>query len=128
PVPFAGVQHLQPFLPPSREQFLVRLNRTAQLRYVVAEQLAESARFQEIALHVNDDQSARRRHELERVRFGVNCQRRSRFHGAGRSKSELAAMSRRGVSAESSRAKTVPCPLPPDGFHAGVSVETGWLM
>ena len=44
---------------PGGEQRAVRLDRPAQLRDVVAEHLAEAARLEEIALHV-DDAAARR--------------------------------------------------------------------
>ena len=69
-VAFAGVDHRQPGGPPRGEQRLVRLDGAAELRDVVAEHLAEAARLEEIALHVDDEQRALRGDELERIRLG----------------------------------------------------------
>ena len=59
---------------PRGEQRLVRLDGAAQLRDVVAEHLAEAARLEEIALHVDDEQRGLRRDEFEGVRFGLDVQ------------------------------------------------------
>ena len=48
----------------------VGLDRPAQLRDVVAEHLAEAARLEEVALHVDDQQRAVERLQLELIRLG----------------------------------------------------------
>jgi len=55
---------------PGREQAAVRLDRPPQLRHVVAEHLAEAARLEEVALHVDDEQGAAPGIERERIGFG----------------------------------------------------------
>ena len=39
---------------PRRQQSAVRLDRAAELRYVIAQHFAETAGFEEVALHVDD--------------------------------------------------------------------------
>ena len=68
---FAGVHHRQALGAPGREQLSIGLDGPAQLRHIVAEHLAEAARLEKIALHVDDQQRAGRRGELERIRFRV---------------------------------------------------------
>ena len=55
---FARVHDGQGLGAPCRQQFPVGLDDPAQLRDVVAEHLAEAARLEEIALHVDDEQRA----------------------------------------------------------------------
>ena len=58
PVSFAGMHHLPTSGAPGSEQSLIRFDGAAQLGHVVAEHLAEAARLQKIALHVDDEQRA----------------------------------------------------------------------
>ena len=50
----------------------------AEQRHVVAERLAEAARLEEVALHVDDDQRGAREVERDRLRLGVDL----RYHSA----------------------------------------------
>ena len=54
---------------PRRQQLPVGLDGPAQLRDVVAEHLAEAARLEEVALHVDDEQRAAVPGELEGIRL-----------------------------------------------------------
>ena len=54
----ARVHHQQSGVAPRRQQPPVGLDGAAKLRHVVAEHFAEAARFQEVALHVDDQQRA----------------------------------------------------------------------
>ena len=71
-MPFPGVNHLQAFRAPGRQQFPVRFDGAAKLGDIIAEHLAESAGFQKIALHVDDHERAMTRLEFINVRFRVD--------------------------------------------------------
>ena len=60
----------QPCGPPCPEEPLVRLDRAAQLRDVVAKHFAEAAWLEKVALHVDDEQRAMVGRELEGVGLG----------------------------------------------------------
>jgi len=64
-VPLAGVDRQQPGGSPSDQQPLVGLNGLAQPGNVVAERLAETARLQEVALHIDEDERATGRGKVE---------------------------------------------------------------
>jgi hypothetical protein len=63
-----------PGRPPGGQQALIRLDRPPQLRDVVAEHRAEPPRFQEIALHVDDDERTLGGLERELVRLSLDRQ------------------------------------------------------
>src|SRR4030095_5953245 len=75
---FTGVHDLQPGGAPCGQPLAVRCDSAAELRDIIAEEGAETAGFQEIALHVDDQQRAVCRDKLERIRFGLD--RRSLGH------------------------------------------------
>ena len=60
PVSFAGMHHLPAFGAPGSEQSLIRFDGAAKQGHIVAQHFAEAARLQKIALHVDDQQRARR--------------------------------------------------------------------
>src|SRR5215469_1245596 len=72
-MPFPCMNHLQTLGAPRRQQSSVRLDRASETRNVVAQHLAEPARFQKISLHVDDQKRAMPRLELERIRLGINA-------------------------------------------------------
>src|SRR3954467_9734644 len=69
-MPFPGVQHLQAVRSPGRQKCSVRLDSAAQLPDVVAEHFTETARFQKVALHIDDQEGALLRAEPEGIGFG----------------------------------------------------------
>src|ERR1700676_5495630 len=75
-MPFPGVNNFQALPSPSRQQPPVRFNGTPKLVYVISEHFPESARLQEIALHIDNDERALRRLEVISVRFcfDAGCQ------------------------------------------------------
>jgi len=52
------MDHLQPRFAPRSEQAAIRLDGAAELRDIVAEHFAEPTGFEEIALHIDDDERA----------------------------------------------------------------------
>ena len=68
-VSFAGVDDQHACLAPGFEQTAIRLDRAAELRDIVAEHLAETARLEEVALHVDDDQCRMRNIEFDSLRL-----------------------------------------------------------
>ena len=68
----AGVDDEQSGLTRGQEHPLGRWDRRAQQRDVVTERLAESARVDEVALHVDDQQRGRGRIEVKLVRFRLD--------------------------------------------------------
>src|SRR4051812_2952292 len=93
---FAGVDDRQPGRAPRRHQGRQRLDRPTQLGHVVAEALAEAARQQEVALHVDDDQRRGVEVEGERTRLRVD----------GRHQDSMAATTSSEVATQP---KTPPC-------------------
>ena len=79
PVAFPRVKRRKTGGAPSRQQPTVGLDRPAKLRNVVAEHFAESARLQEIPLHVDDQQRAMVRAQCEGIRLGREF---GRLHGS----------------------------------------------
>ncbi len=71
---FAGVHDLQAGLAPGGEQLAIGLDGAAKLRDVVAEHLAEPARLEEVALHIDDEQRTFGGHEFKRIRLGINAE------------------------------------------------------
>jgi len=73
-MPLTRVDDLKPALAPRFEQPAVRLDGAAKLRDIVPEHLPEATRLQEVALHVDDHQSALRgfKGELVRLRGDAN--------------------------------------------------------
>src|SRR3954471_15341435 len=68
-MPFPGVHYLQAACSPGRQKCSVWLDSSAQLPDVVAEHFTETARFQKVALHINDQEGALLGAELERIGF-----------------------------------------------------------
>ena len=69
PMALARMHHEQPRGSPRRQEALIGLDRAAQLRDIVAEHLAKTARLKKISLHVDDQQRAMLRRQLEGVGF-----------------------------------------------------------
>ena len=65
---------LMPEGAPRGEELLIRCDGAAELRDVVLEHLAESARLEEIPLHIDRDQRAFGRYEIKWVGFRVDTQ------------------------------------------------------
>ena len=65
----ARVHHGQGLRTPRREQSPIGFDDPPQLRYVVAEHLAEASRFEKIALQVDEQERAAPRGELEWIRL-----------------------------------------------------------
>ncbi len=72
PMSFARVDHEQPLVAGPVEQRTARADGALQQRYVVAERLTEAARFEEVALHVDDDQRGAIEVELDGLGFGFD--------------------------------------------------------
>src|ERR1051326_450024 len=71
-VPLARVDDEQPAPARRREHLAARFDRSGEARHVVAERLAEPARLEEIALHVDDDQRGAVEVDRDRLRLGVD--------------------------------------------------------
>ena len=80
PMALTGVQHQQTGGPSRLEQATGRGNGAAQVAHIVTQQLPEPARFEEVALHVDDDQ--RRARPGQRQRKGPSGQFDNRGRGA----------------------------------------------
>ena len=71
----ARVHHRQRLRAPPRQQLPIGFDDPAQLRHIVAQHLAKAARFEEITLHVDEEERAAPRGELEWIRFRLHGQR-----------------------------------------------------
>src|SRR6185437_2039324 len=80
PMSFPGMDHLKTSGTPDGKQSSIRVDGAAQLRNVVPQHFAESARLQEISLHIDDKKSAMFRLEFEVVRLGLDAQRSIAVH------------------------------------------------
>ena len=72
-MPFPRVQHLQPLIPPKRQQPAIGLDRPPKLRNIIAEHLAKSPRLEKVALHIDDQQRAASRRKFKRIRLGIDA-------------------------------------------------------
>ena len=69
----ASVNDGQACRAPGLKQTAIRLDGAAELRDIVAEHFAESARFEEVALHVDDEQGAARWIDFDRDTVQPRC-------------------------------------------------------
>ena len=89
-VTLACMDHQQAGVARGGEHRLQRLHRRLQPRHVVAERFAKSARLQEVALHVDDEQRRAVERDAERLRFG----RDQNLHHAPRLRREIVCSAR----------------------------------
>jgi len=75
------VDYLQTGRSPGGKQFSIWIYGAAQLRDIVSEHLAKSARLKKVPLHVNNEERTAGGLELEFVRFRINAQASTHLHG-----------------------------------------------
>jgi hypothetical protein len=83
------MDHGKTCLPPNFEQSPVRLDRAPQLADIVAQHFSETSRFEEIALHVDDEESALGRPKFVGIRLSVDGRTGSVGHDLGCSAVEI---------------------------------------
>lgn len=71
-VSLAGVDHKHAGVARGFQHRTDRLHRARELGHVIAERFTETAGLHEVALHVNDEKSAGRPVELDRLRLGYD--------------------------------------------------------
>ena len=69
---FARMDDQHPHFAGGLEHIADGLHRSLEQRYIVTERGAEAARLQEVALHVDDDESRPADVDLKRIRFGLD--------------------------------------------------------
>ena len=69
---FAGVDDGEAEGAPAFEEAAIGLDCSAKVGHVVAEGFAEAARFEEVSLHIDDEEGAARRIERKGVGLGFN--------------------------------------------------------